>query len=76
VECSAGKLGTFVPVSNPVPQRLTAFSKNASFFQKKFETAMENCLSHFISKAICIVEQMENGLAVRKPSTPNFYYCL
>jgi len=76
VECSAGKLGTFVPVSNPVPQRLTAFSKNASFSQKKFEIAMANCLSHFISKAICIVEQMESGLAARKSPTPYFYYCL
>jgi len=27
-------LGTLVPVSNPVPQRLTAFFRNASFSEK------------------------------------------
>jgi len=34
VVCSAGKLGVFVPVSNPVTQRLIAFFENASFFKK------------------------------------------
>jgi len=29
-----GRLGTLVPVSNPVPQRLTAFFRNASFSEK------------------------------------------
>ena len=38
--CSEGRLGAFVPVSNPVTQRLTVISEDASVSKKK---------SHFFS---------------------------
>ncbi len=33
---SEGRLGTFVPVSNPVTQRLTVFSEDASVSKKNY----------------------------------------
>jgi len=47
-----GRLGTIVPVSNPVPQRLTVFSENASFFKKK-GSLQEGVLNELGTMQLC-----------------------
>jgi hypothetical protein len=47
---SEGRLGTFVPVSNPVTQRLTVFSEDASVSKKKWAFFFGEKLSYFDKK--------------------------
>jgi len=64
---SGGRLGTFVPVSNPVTQRLTVFSEDASVLKKNISFFSAGC-------AVSSINGRKNGLIRTKKRRTNCWF--